>query len=151
MMRKPTLAAVFVITALAVANIGFKLAGAMRQLGALADAKSGLPPSAVYPEEAGATPRAEYVSAASPEPSGRVARERPAPATESPASASEPPVRFDTEAALREAGDRDPSVTDLLNDGDPAVGAAVRDFITSLAPTGGDSRPVADGPTSSER
>jgi len=48
----------------------------------------------------------------------------------------EPYVRFDVEAAIREAGDRDPNVAELLNDPDPAVSGAVRDFITHLDPPG---------------
>jgi hypothetical protein len=134
-MRKPILAVVLVFTALvAVANIGLKLAGAMRQVGALAGANVGSAVSAVDPEGA----RAKSVSVAPPAPSARAAVEQSAPATEPGAPASEQSPRFDTEAALREAGDRDANVAELLNDPDPAVGSAVRDFITSLAPPGGN-------------
>lgn len=132
-MRKPILAVVLVFTALAgVANLGFRLAGAMRQVGSLAGANVG---SAVSAADADGE-NAKSVSVATPNAS--VAVEQSAPTTEPRAPASEPSPRFDTDAALREAGDRDANVTELLNDPDPAVGNAVRDFITSLAPPGGN-------------
>jgi len=134
-MRKPILAVVLVFTALAaVVNVGFRLAGAMRQVGALAGANVGSAVIAVDPEGA----NAKSVSVAPPAPSASVAVEQSAPTTEPRAPASEPSPRFDADAALREAGDRDANVTELLNDPDPAVGSAVRDFITSLGPPGGN-------------
>ena len=138
MMRRSTLAVALAITALAIGNVGFRLAGALRQIGALAGARPASPVRAAYPEAFGTTARAEYVPVASPESSGGVAMGRSAPATEPHTSASEPPSRFDTEAALLEIAERDPGLTELLNDADPAVGDAVRDFLRSLAEAGGN-------------
>jgi len=118
----------------AVANLGFKLFGALRQIDTLAGASAGIASS--MPSEARHSTRVEPASSVLPAPSAAAA-EQTAATLPSPVSEGEPQVPFDTEAALREAGDRDPDVAEFLNDPDPAVGGAVRDFITSLAPPGG--------------
>ena len=138
-MKKPILAVVLVFTALAaVGNIGLKLTGAMRQVDALAGANAGPRVSAPDPERSHAAVRAESGPVAPPVQIAGAAVERLAPTAEPRAPESEQDLRFDTEAALREAGDRDPSVAELLNDPDPGVGSAVQDFITSLTPPGGN-------------
>jgi hypothetical protein len=124
------LALVFVALAV-VASVGFRLLGAMRQIDALASTSAaGATTSAVS-----AAPRAEPVPAGVP--GARVVVESTAPTAEPLVPESEPTLRFDAEAAVREAGDRDANVAELLDDPDPAVSGAVRDFITHLDPPGG--------------
>ncbi len=126
-MRKPILAVVLGFTAFAaVTNIGFKLAGAIRQVTALAGANAGSAVRAADRQGSRAAARVESIPVAPPAQS--VAVEQSAP--------PEPYLRFDTEAALREAAYRDSNLAELLNDPDPAVGRAVQDFITSLAAPG---------------
>jgi len=133
-MRK-LLPAVLSFAALAVAaNVGFQLAGAIRQVGALRGVNAVSAVSAVDSTSPRAVPRTASVSAATA-PAG-AANGPPAPAAEPRAPDDEPHVPFDTEAALREAGDRDENVAELMNDPDLAVGSAVRDFLTDLVPAG---------------
>ena len=125
--RRPTLVVVLLFVAIAgAADVGFELIGAMRQIDGLVGATTGTTDSAVP---------------AAPGESVRLVP--PAPGIEAPvvtpdvdALESEPYLRFDADAAVREAADRDSSVAEFFNDPDPAVGSAVRDFITSLAPPG---------------
>ncbi len=137
-MRRPILVAVLVFAAVAaLANLGFELVGAMRQIDTLAGASAGTANSAIS-----AALRATQAASAplvSRAPSAETAVEPTAATRELPLPVpeSEPHARFDAEAALREAGDRDPNVADLSNDPDPAVGSAVRDFITHLDSPGG--------------
>jgi hypothetical protein len=111
-----------------VANVGFRLVGALGQIDVLAGT------------DAGAAASSEGVAV--PRPTAPVAAARVVESTATTADAlvpeSGPAPRFDTEAALRDAGDLDSNVAELLNDPDPAVGNAVRDFITSLVPPGGN-------------
>jgi len=134
-MRKPILAVVLGFTAFAaVTNIGFKLAGAIRQVTALAGASAGSAVRAADRQGSRAAARVESAPVAPPAQSAAVPQS--APTTEPRTPEREPYLRFDTEAALREAADRDSNLALLLNDPDPAVGSAVQDFITSLAAPG---------------
>ena len=113
----------------AVAIVGVSLVGAIRQIDALGVTTAGVTTSAIP-----AVVRAAEVESAHPVP--------PAPSTGVPLDPDEREREsqrpFDAEAAVREAGDRDSNVAELLNDPDPAVASAVRDFVTSLAPAGGN-------------
>jgi len=131
-MRKSILAVTLAVTALAVVvNVGFKLAGALRQVGELAGANVGSVLGVSDPQGLNAVARVEVFSVAPPAP--KAAGEQVVLATHPSAPESEPPLWFDTEAALREAGDHDPNVAELLSDPDPAVSSAVRAFITSAS------------------
>jgi hypothetical protein len=119
--------ALFVVVAIAAlvvaVKLGFELTGALRQMHALADTAVVDAVPAVAPAPQRAAPR---------EPRATPPAQRPAPDDEP--SATLP--TFDADAAVREAGDRDSNIAELLNDPDPAVGSAVRDFITHLETPG---------------
>jgi hypothetical protein len=133
--RRPILVVLALVAAAAVVNLGFKLVGALRQIDTLAGARVGAA-NPVVSATLRATERAS-APAGSRVPSAEAAGQTAA-MPELPLRESEPPLRFDTEAALREASDGDPNVAEILNDPDPTVGGAVRDFITGLAPRGGN-------------
>ena len=107
------------------AHVGFGLFGAIRQIDGLVGATAGTADSA-FPSTV-ESPASGIEAPAVPPAAVRV--------PEAP-SEVERDLRFDADAAAREAADRDSNVAELLNDPDPAVGSAVRDFITSLAAPG---------------
>lgn len=117
--RRPILIVVVLGVLAAAAHVGFRLAGALSTLHAIALVGSGTRPAAIP-------------AAAAPAPRTGAIMERASETPEPPVSEAEPYARFDAEAAAREAADRDPNVADLLNDPDPDVGGAVRDFFRSL-------------------
>jgi len=141
-MKKPLLASVLAAAVLAVlGNVAVNLAGALRQMGVFTSA-------VLRVEDASA---ADLARRAPPVPPSRVVepairtepvRAAPAPAAASvaPEPASEPAdlpgPAFDPEGTLHVAAEADPNVAKLLNDTDPAVGAAVRDLVYSLAAPG---------------
>jgi len=131
-MRKRIVVAVTALVALGVlANAGLMLVGARRQVDAFARAGAERAATGVARATSSA---ADSPAAPAPSPVtsvGRVAETREP-------LAADVDVRFDPDAALREAGDRDPNVAELMNDADPAVGDAVRDFITHLDAPGGN-------------
>jgi len=133
-MRKPmTILVLAVVVLAAMVSLGFRLAGALQQLDALAGGNARV--------AATSTPRAstpmKRTAVVAPATSPGVVTEQATTPFELPDQASVAYARFDTEAAVREAGERDANVAALLNDPDPAVGGAVRDFITQLdAPPG---------------
>jgi hypothetical protein len=145
-MKKPLLAVLLTTVALAVlGDVGVKLVGSLRQIGVMtnttfpADPEPSFelerqappPPAAVEtairiePARAALAPAAPMPERAAPE---------PAPVAFEPADL--PGAAFDPEGALHAAAEADPNVAELLNDADPAVGAAVRDFVYTLAAPG---------------
>lgn len=134
--RKPILIAVAALVVFAaMANVGYRLAGALRQVDALARTDAGGAAAGVLR----ATDAAPASAAATLVPNAEVLVERATEARKplEPEPEGEPYVPFDVDAALRAAGDHDPNVAELLDDPDPAVGDAVREFITHLDPPGG--------------
>jgi hypothetical protein len=136
-MKKLLLVVGLIVAALAAAgNVGFKLADALRQVEAITSTKSvtrdGPPVEAArrmaLPETAAVVvptpPRAEPLHA------GR------RPVAEPPAlePAGLPGSDFNSETAIHAAAERDPAIAELLSDPDPAVGAAIRDFINNIEP-----------------
>lgn len=131
--RKPILIAAAALVAFAaMANVGYRLAGALRQVDALARTDAGGAAAGVL-RATGVAP----APAATLVPSAEVLAERPTETRKPLEAEGEPYVPFDVDAALHAAGDHDPNVAELLNDPDPAVGGAVREFITHLDPPGG--------------
>lgn len=122
--RTRTLIVVLVAAALAAAvKVGVDLRAALGQVDALVGVVAVDASRAVEPVVTPAPPR-------------RVAPPSPAAVLDD-APAGEPAPRFDVEEAVRAAGDRDQNVAELLNDPDPAIGAAIRDLITQLEAPGG--------------
>jgi hypothetical protein len=136
-MKKPLLAVVLVAAALAtLGNAGLKLAGALRQIDAIARTNLHAQDTTAVEAAKRAAPlgRARVAIAASAVPStGHAAPVPELPASEPEGSAAS---RFDAEAAIHAAGERDPKVAELLADPDPGVGAAIRDFINNIEPPG---------------
>lgn len=110
---------VLVVIATAV-DVGLRLAAAVHELGAIARVGTSGTSRATRLDAAVSVPSAEVLVEGNPETPGL------------PTPDAEPYLRFDTEAAVREAGERDPNVAELLNDSDPEVGGALRDFMRTL-------------------
>src|SRR5512143_2612734 len=91
----------------ATAGVGYRLSGALRQVNALAGgaARAVTATPAAPPLEVGSPPSLPPAPLAA----------RPEPVDEE-ASAREPVARFDADAAVREAADRDANVAELLGD-----------------------------------
>jgi hypothetical protein len=139
-MKKPAIIVVLVLSVVAtVCDVGFNLVGALQQIEALVDGTAGDLASAAV----SLAPRPEIRTgdAAAVTPVPRMApADHPAQRTEPLVLEDEPRLEFDSHGALQAAGERDPSVAELLNDPDPAIGNAVRDFVTQLDRPGGVDR-----------
>ena len=136
-MKKPLLiGAVTVVAFATLANVGLRLIGAGHQIAAIASApRAHRPPASgpAVPEQA-AGPDAGTVQTESVHVVRDVAPINPEPAAVE--AAALPGSGFDPEGAIHAAAQQDPGLAELLNNPDPAVGAAIRDFVTSVEPTG---------------
>ena len=130
MKRSLLIGAVTVIAFAAFANAGRALIGARKQIDAMGGAylshRPVLSARALPEAPAGGT------RGAAPAESIRVAQEEQAGVE----PAAPPGSGFDPAAAIHAAADQDPGLAELLNNPDPAVGAAIRDFVTSVEPPG---------------
>ena len=124
-MKKPVVIAVLMLAVVAtVSDVGFNLVGALQQIEALVDGTGGDPASA----------------AVSFAPRPGVPAQHLTQTTEPLVPEDEPRLEFDSDGALRAAGERDANIAELLNDPDPAIGNAVRDFVTQLDRPGSADR-----------
>ncbi len=108
-----------------------QLAGARRQLVALAGAARTPVTSAAI----AAPPLAVAAQAAATAEPARVTRENDTASAERDVAAL-PGSGFDPERAIHSAAERDPAIAELLNHPDPAIGAALREFVYSVEPPG---------------
>jgi hypothetical protein len=131
MKRSLLIGAVTVVLLAAFAGVGLGLIGARQQIGAIASALRVDGPARSGPAVAERAADAAGRSAQSE--SVRVARDS-LPIDSEPAAL--PGAGFDPEAAIRAAETQDPGLAELLSNPDPAVGAAIRDFVTSIEPPG---------------
>jgi hypothetical protein len=146
-MTKSLLAVVLLLAAAIAGNAGVKLAGALRQVGVIAGAQR--PVHGAQPVVAASHAAPERAAVAA-EAAARPEPVRAPPPSSTPVAPAEEPVplaapelpgpAFAPEAALHAAAESDPNVGKLLNDGDPAVGAAVRDLVYTLSAPGASAR-----------
>jgi hypothetical protein len=144
-MTKSLLAVVLLLAAAIAGNAGVKLAGALRQVGVIAGAQRpvhGAQPVVAASHAAPGRAAVAAEAAARPEPV-RAPPPPPVPPAEEPVPLAAPELpgpAFAPEAALHAAAESDPNVGKLLNDGDPAIGAAVRDLVYTLSAPGASAR-----------
>jgi hypothetical protein len=111
----------------ATATIGSRLSASLRQVHMLVRTAAVDAPGAAVPAPPAADEPARTVPPAT----------SPLPVVGDEPDAREPAPRFDVEETVRDAAASDANVAELLNDPDPAIGAAVRDFVQSIEPPGG--------------
>jgi hypothetical protein len=131
-MKKPVIIVVLVLAVVAtVGDVGFNLVGALQQIEALADGTSGDLASAAVWFAPRPGMRARDAAVVTP-PARMAPADHRAQRTEPLVLEDAARLEFDSDGALQAAGERDPNLAELLNDPDPAIGNAVRDFVTQL-------------------
>jgi len=128
-MKRPVTIVVLLLAIVAtVADVGFNLVGALRQVEALVVGNAAGAAGAAVPF----APRAEDATVAVPSQAAVLEADHRAQETAPFEPEDEPQLEFESEEALRTAGERDASVAELVNDADPAISNALRDFVTHL-------------------